>query len=625
MMASSLESCGGTDGTELKLALPPVVAPEGSPWATSKDAEWVFAEEPIRTYEFTLSDTDWAYLNAHALDEEYQPATLSVDGTHVGVVGLRYKGSNGTLRRCARDGRLLCDKLSMKLRFDEYEPSKRFFGLKRLNFNSMLSDASYLHERLAYRMFREMGVAAPRAVHAQLVVNGEDLGVFSLVEAIDGRFTDSRFTAGDGNLYKERWTNTDNPGWLTSGLKTNEVAPRHDAMIQFHDELNAASADELPEVVARYMDVDQLYTYLAVDRAISNWDGVTAFYCRGGCNNHNFYFYQHEEQPRFTLIPWDLDNTFTVTNSFDYVPGALVIPPSCPQRFPVFADMTVLGPACDPLLQGLALGDVSRYRAIQEQLLEGPFELGALEEWIDERVAQLTPAVEQEARGRGMTAFRSRLDVLRRNLRLLAERVRVEMNGEEIVRSRVIVGAKTDFESAKPIGIRFGLSARYALGSSFDVTLGESGALGGARHLSLAFELRNGDEPPWVRYVLPFDAPVSVDLSNMSKLRFVLESDAPRAIRIGFDSAAYSVYLPRSVLGWDIMADGSRQEFELAFSAAAFPAGAPPVPESPSDVLRQARELLIDPAPIGTDRDGYLGEGTTDSGRICIDDIEFLP
>lgn len=352
---------------------------------------------------------------------------------------------------------------------------------------------------------------------------------------------------------------------------------------------------------------------------------MTAFYCRSQCNNHNFYIYQHEAEARFTLIPWDLDNTFTVATSFDYVPGPLVIPSDCSERRPVFGSMTVLAPGCDPLLQGLARGDLARYRAHQVRLLQGAFDLGALDAWIDERVAQLTPAIQQDSRGPGVVAFRTGVDVLRRNLRLLAERLQVESDGGEVVRSRIVVGAKNDFESASAAGIRFGVSARYTLGTAFDVTLAESGALAGGRDLSLGFELRDGDEPPWVRFVLPFEGVRPKDLNGMSKLRLVLESDGPREVRIGFDSAVYSVFRPRSVVGWTIQANGTRQEIELEIGTAAFPSGAAPVPESPSDALTQARELLIDPVPIGANSDGYLGEGKSDRGRLRIDDIELVP
>jgi hypothetical protein len=138
------------------------------------ESEWVFDPSALRTYELNLTPEDWQTLQDTAEDEQYVPADLVVDGRATANVGLRFKGSLGTLVSCFDDsGARICDKLSMKIEFSEYVPEQRFVGLRRLVFNSMLSDYSQLRERLAYRVYREMGLVAPRAAHARLVVNGE--------------------------------------------------------------------------------------------------------------------------------------------------------------------------------------------------------------------------------------------------------------------------------------------------------------------------------------------------------------------------------------------------------------------------------------------------------------------
>ena len=158
-----------------------------------------------------MDPAEWADLIAHAREEQYRAATQRVEGEVVGLVGLRFKGGISSLRNCVDGaGNVKCSKLSMKIKFNEYEPALRFHGLKRLNFQSIL-EGSRLRERLAYHLFREMGVEAPRAVHAWLVMNGEPLGLYGLVENIDGRFTDEHFERGDGNLYKEQWPGVVDP------------------------------------------------------------------------------------------------------------------------------------------------------------------------------------------------------------------------------------------------------------------------------------------------------------------------------------------------------------------------------------------------------------------------------
>jgi hypothetical protein len=60
----------------------------------------------------------------------------------------------------------------MKVSFDWQNPDGRFYGLRKLQFHAMNRDPSMLKERLGYSIFRDFGVAAPRAAHARLLING---------------------------------------------------------------------------------------------------------------------------------------------------------------------------------------------------------------------------------------------------------------------------------------------------------------------------------------------------------------------------------------------------------------------------------------------------------------------
>jgi hypothetical protein len=405
---------------------------EPSPGSAAGEADWVFDDAALRTYELTLDADVWAALQLAAQDEEYAEATLRLEDTELSRVGLRFKGSSGTLTSCFNDaGERICPKLSMKIKVDEYLPDQRLRGLKRLTFNSMSSDPSQLHERIAYRLFREMGVTAPRSAHARLVVNGESLGLFSLVEDVDGRFTDDRFQGGDGNLYKEQWPDSADTDLMTERLVTNEDVADHSVLLQFYSALAEAEPSELPAVLARYMDVPELFAYVAVDRTINNWDGISAFYCydEADCENHNFYLYQHEDEPRFSLIPWDLDNTFALSTPLDEVEGVFEIPDDCSLRHPAFGKQ-VMPPACDRLLQGLARSDRAGYVAALDRLLAGPMASGNVESWIAAWQAQIEPVVAEDMYGPGLEEFRSGLESLQSRLSELRERALADRDSQ---------------------------------------------------------------------------------------------------------------------------------------------------------------------------------------------------
>jgi spore coat protein H len=626
LVGLSIAACGEARVREGGPVSPDV--PDAAPPAASGSAAaWVFAEDEVRTYDLEMDPAEWADLIVHAREEQYRAASLRVEGEVVGTVGLRFKGGISSLRGCVDGaGNVKCSKLSMKIKFDEYEPGLRFHGLKRLNFHS-IREGSLLRERLAYHVFREMGVEAPRATHARLVMNGEPLGLFGLVENIDGRFTDEHFERGDGNLYKEQWPGTVDPSRLQ--LETNDETPDHSAMIQFGNDLTQAGAGELAGVVASYLDLESAFAYLAVDRAISNWDGITAFYCNnGGCRNHNVFLYQHDDA-RFTLVPWDLDNTFGVVDAFEYIPNLFVLPPDCSLQYRVYGGLRVSAPGCDPLLQGLAGNDLAGYRAQQTRLLDGPFDVAGLEAWLDAREAELIPFLPEEPKRPTASQFRSAVLAVRRNLRLLALRLRAERDGQDTRIFRIGIDSLADFEAATDIQLKLGVSAETAVNTSTAVGLGDAGALGGARDLLLSFEFRDSDDPhdQWARFSVRFDPPNALDLRGKSALRLVLQADTPRTVRVGFYSSKYS-QVPSGTtptLGWDVALDGTRQEFEFELRSVTFPEWAPELPDTFESAFGDIEALQIDPLPIGRNADGYLGPGQTDAGQIRIDDIQLLP
>jgi spore coat protein CotH len=129
-------------------------------------------------------------------------------------------------------------------------------------------------EPLAYQIY--FGIIAPRTSYAVLPVNGESLGIYVVVEVVDGRFTDRHFPGnGDGNLYKEAWPARTDDEYFRSALETNEETATNDGFIAFATDMLATSDAELPQTLAQYMDLGRLLDYMAVNYAIANWDGIT--------------------------------------------------------------------------------------------------------------------------------------------------------------------------------------------------------------------------------------------------------------------------------------------------------------------------------------------------------------
>lgn len=377
-------------------------------------SDYLYDQELLHTFELTIADDAFAEINNDPSEEQYVEGSLTFEGQTISPVGVRYKGSIGAWVGCVAGGNLFepdgaktCTKLSMKVKINWTDSSRTFWGVKKLQFHSMNLDPTQMHERLGYWLFRQMGVPAPRATHARLLINGDYVGLYSFVEQIDGRFVDRQFDDGDGNLYKEVWP-LDQKGSsrkrseFKNALKTNEeddVTVSH--IRAFSEELAAADKNELPRIAAKWMDIDEVIRWAVVDRAIRNDDGPLHWYCFDGCNNHNFYWYEEPTTGRLHLIPWDLDSAFS-NIVFDANPVTPIadewgeITNDC-QPFP-YGEWSIpqRSATCDRLI-GTWTTFVDEREAAWTAFLEGPFSSISTEAILGQWADQIHDATSEAA------------------------------------------------------------------------------------------------------------------------------------------------------------------------------------------------------------------------------------
>lgn len=357
--------------------------------------EGAFPKDRVLDIQVSMKEGDWDRLIATAAQETWSTADVTIDGQRVGTVGIRPKGEY-SLDSCIVGGTLVCDKLSLKLKFNGVNPDGRFYGLKKLVLNNIVDAGTIYSETLAYQLYNDFGVTAPRTSYAVVTVDGESLGLYRVVEPIDGRFTARRFPeGGDGNLYKEAWPDRTERFYFANALETNEETATHDAFIGFATAMLAANDQNLPETLAQYMDLDQVIHYMAVDYAIANWDGITTFYAGSwGKANHNYYMYQQEGGTKFTLIPWDLNATFFLEHWLGDIQPWDTLDADCDTMVPTRDDASLftVPPSCDPMIRAIALSK-DKYHAAVRRLLDEVFVLDKLNQQVDAYREQVTSAV----------------------------------------------------------------------------------------------------------------------------------------------------------------------------------------------------------------------------------------
>jgi spore coat protein CotH len=233
-----------------------------------------------------------------AAPREYQPGTLVWRGQTFERVGVRLKG-----RTSFRD---INGKAAFKIKLDEFVPGQRLLGLRRLTLNNMVQDPDFARERLAYHLYRESGVPAPRCNSARLTVNGAPWGVYANVETLDDEFVEDHYGKPIGNLY-----DTSNEKFFV------DLQPTNIGLFERETKGEPADGSDLPQLLqvmagpeatfleddARVIDVDHFLRVAAVQAVIANWDGFFA------CTN-NYELYRPPGTGRFVVFPWGEDQAF---------------------------------------------------------------------------------------------------------------------------------------------------------------------------------------------------------------------------------------------------------------------------------------------------------------------------
>jgi spore coat protein CotH len=247
---------------------------------------------------------------SNGLELEYVHADLSIDNLAFHNIAVRYKG-NGTLRRGIPLG-----KVSLKADLNKYVAAQKLAKISKLNFNNNVSDVGWMHEVLAYRLYREAGVPAARTSYARVfvTVTGQQQkpyqGLYSIVEEVDDRFTEDHFGTKDGLLFKPVTPSTFQ--YLGEDWKKyNQVYdPKHvptDAqkkrLIDFARLIAQGSDAEFATQVGQYLDLEEFARYLAVTVWLSNYDSILD-------DGQNYYLFLDPKTQKFSFIPWDLDRAF---------------------------------------------------------------------------------------------------------------------------------------------------------------------------------------------------------------------------------------------------------------------------------------------------------------------------
>lgn len=238
---------------------------------------------------------------------DWRRGEFEMAGRHFTNVAARFKG-NGTYLTSL--GLL---KQSYKVDLNKLAKGQKLGALDEFNFHNLIDDRSYLSDVLGYEFFREAGVPAPRTAYAylSLTVAGKwerkPLGLYAMVEPVNGGFARERFGASDAPIFKpvtyqlfehlgDDWTNYA----AIYDLKTRATDKQKQRVMEFARLVSFADDTEFAARLAEYLDLDAFALFIAGEVLLSCYDSIFA-------NGQNFYVYLDPRSNKFGFIPWDLD------------------------------------------------------------------------------------------------------------------------------------------------------------------------------------------------------------------------------------------------------------------------------------------------------------------------------
>jgi len=233
-------------------------------------------------------------------DVPYIQAAFQWRDVKYDVVGIRFKGNS------SYNGAGNSRKKPVRIKFNEFTRGQKLQGMGGINFNNCWNDPSFVREKVYNETVAAVGLRVPRSSFAKLYINDEYLGLYGLGELINGDFLSSRFPGDDkGNLYQGDPRGTledlgDDPAKYKTEYEkeSNEDADDWSDLMKLSQVLSRTPAAQLPDELAKLVDLDSVMRSFALDSLTVNLDN---YYGMG----HNFFLYRRLSDNRFVFLPWD--------------------------------------------------------------------------------------------------------------------------------------------------------------------------------------------------------------------------------------------------------------------------------------------------------------------------------
>jgi hypothetical protein len=249
-------------------------------------------------------------------------ANISIDGKKWNDVGIRYKGHSSYFNFAKEE----LSKLPFNVDANFISKDQSFEdGIKKIKLSNNYRDLSYVREVLAGQIVGTY-LPVPKMAFAEVFVNDVYLGLYTMIESIDGPFLERSFEQRGGVLFKcdPDWHAINEIGCAISDKSSLEYLGENVECYQKWYELKSKNGwDDLitltrvlekePDQIETVLDVYSTLWMHALNNTLVNLDSYSGALC------HNYYLFKSKNGV-FTPLMWDLNLSFGGFQSPGHVP-----------------------------------------------------------------------------------------------------------------------------------------------------------------------------------------------------------------------------------------------------------------------------------------------------------------
>jgi len=268
----------------------------------------LYDPEVVRTLFLEFEDVEWEGELADFKDTDVEvPAKLTVDGKTYRDVGVHFRGMSSFSMVGA--GR----KRSLNLSMDFVHADQRLLGERTLNLLNSHEDPTFLRTVLYSQIARQY-IATPKANFVQVVINGEDWGIYVNAEQFNKDFVKDRFGETKGARWKVpgspsaqgglEYIGSDEEDYRKSyRLMSKEDPKAWKHLIELCRVMHQTPPERLEKELGPLLDIDGALKFLALENVFINDDG---YWIR--TSDYSIY---EDSKGQFHIIPHDTNETFS--------------------------------------------------------------------------------------------------------------------------------------------------------------------------------------------------------------------------------------------------------------------------------------------------------------------------